>query len=169
MVKLILLLLVSSIAFSRQLERQVYIGGRAGHVSMTESAKGNYGDAVGYGLDFGLKDLFRNIDAYYNWQLSPHGGPGNLSVQAHSFAFEFHPLDLVDMDVTLGIGPGFYLFKRETGTEGRFGLGVGASAALILKEHLILGILSKYHLIKESPISGNFWTFMAKIGYAFSV
>lgn len=148
---------------------KMYIGLRAGEVAMTGNAMSNYKNSIGYGVDIGFKGIARDVDLNLQSQVSPHSGPGDLKLQAHSVSFEFHPLDLTDLDVTLGIAPGLYFYKRDTGTQTRFGLNLGAVADLLVRDRVHLGFASRYHLLSESPVSGNFWTFMARVGYEFPI
>ncbi len=169
LILLLSILAIPGFALIREVVPQLYIGGRAGNVALTGAAASNYKSAVGYALDLAMMDFIRDIDFYYSWQTSPHGGPENLTLQAHNASVEFHPLELNDLDVTLGIGPGFYSFKLTSGTQSRLGLQLGTTAALILSDRIYLGVTSRYHLVSGSPVSGNLWTFMARIGYSFPV
>ncbi len=166
-----ILLLVGSQSWGFLIEhtRKLYIGARAGNVSMTGNAAKDYANGIGYGLDLGLKEPIRNVDFFYTWQLSPHSGLGGLNLQVHSVSAEFHPLELNDLDVTLGIGSGLYLYQMEMGSQMRFGINLGASAALIISNSVHLGVASRFHAASRSPVPGNFFTMMVRLGYSFHI
>lgn len=137
----------------------VYLGGAVGAVGLPNST------AIGFRGDLGVRTNAL-LDVVLHFQASSHAASSNL--YSPFLSADFHVLDVNDIDVALGGGPGFYFFKTPLNTDTKFGLNFGGLADVKVGEGFRVGVDARYHVVFSSGVSGdNFWTTMLRVGYLF--
>ena len=149
-----------------------FIGGKIGYVAPSSKAPATVDGALGFGVDLGTR-VNSFVDLSYSGQYSSHkSGGSDLDIFANTLNVDFRLIDVNDFVITLGGGPGLYVFKAKSvlgnASNTNFGLQGGAGAAIWVEEHLRIGVDFRYHGIfgTVKPVDGYF-TVMAGIGYLF--
>jgi hypothetical protein len=163
-------LCISAIATSPALALDgIYLGAQVGDVTLSGNNANLYNSAIGYGLDLGFEESSL-IDLVLHGQHSNHSGGtlGDLSVTDATISGYLHIIRTGDIDVSLGLGPGFYFFSTPTLSRTNFGLNFGANGDVCLDAFRV-GIGVNYHAVFGSTVGANLWTIMMRVGYVFDV
>jgi len=140
----------------------IYLGGQVGQVGLTGTSSSQHQNAIGFGLDIGLKSN-PLVDLVFQSQWSSHSGsPQGLKIFSQTLGVMGH-LEITDFDFTVGLGPGFYNFSRAT-SQTHFGLHWDAGADLILSRHLRTGLAFRYHSLFGEGGADDFWSVMMRVG-----
>jgi hypothetical protein len=131
----------------------LHIGGHIGQVGLTgrtKAAPNSHGNAIGYGVELGVKtNAF--IDA--------------LDLSSLLFSAELALGSASDFGFSLGIGPGFYFFKQGATTETNFGIHGSFGGDLWLSDALRAGIVARWNGVFSGTVGDNYWTIMLRVGY----
>lgn len=150
----------------------VYLGAQAGFVSPTGNGASAYKNAVGFGIDLGLRTN-PILDLMLGFQYSAHSenvpGVGDLTSFRQSLTAEIHVARFNDFDVTLGGGPGFYIYKAGGTSDTKFGLNFGGAIDMLVNDTLNVGVGTRYHAVfGTTGTQGGFFTVQMRIGYLFT-
>jgi len=139
-----------------------YLGGQVGHVASPVDV---YSNAIGFGIDLGVRTN-PLLDLVVQLQKSSHSGGTGLGVTSGVLSADFHFWEFNDFEFSLGGGPGFY-FIGDTTTQSHFGLHVGSNVDVVVDDSVRVGLGLRYHGVFNSAASRTYWTAMMRIGYLF--
>lgn len=148
----------------------IYLGGQIGNVGLTGDMKTFFNNALGFGVDLGLKTT-SPIDVTLSFQTSSHSGIVDLSIYAPFVSADVHVGQTSDLDFILSLGPGFYTFKAAGASTTKFGIQGGAACDVLVDEKFKVGLGFRYHGIfgSDAGSTGSYWTAMARFGYIFGM
>lgn len=146
----------------------IYLGAQLGHVGLGGNAGSKFSNAIGFGLDLGIRTN-PTLDVIFHLQTSSHSNNGGLNLYSQFISADWHLFEFNDFDFFATGGPGFYFFKDSVVTNSNFGLNLGAGVDIIIDEALRLGINGRYHSIFSATNGGSYFTFMMKFGYLFNL
>lgn len=142
-----------------------YLGGELGYVDL--KGRGSvYSDALGVSAVVGVR-ANSILDVVARVGYSSHSGAGGLTLIHPTMSGDFHLFQMNDLDFTVGLGPGIYLFTRGATTETNFGLNIGIGGDVVLDESIHLGIGLRWHEIFGGTIGDNFWSIGMRVGVFF--
>lgn len=141
----------------------VYIGGRLGHVGLTGNLKAANGNALGYGVDLGLRtNSF--LDVTVSLTRSSHNA---LTLTSLCVSADLELIPLGDFAFYLGLGPGFYFYRVASDTATKFGIHGGFGGDLFIEDNIRLGLGVRWHGVFSENVGDSFWTAMFRFGYVF--
>ncbi|MFM8269509.1 MAG: outer membrane beta-barrel protein [Pseudomonadota bacterium] len=153
----------------------LYLGLQAGQVQLAGSAKELNDNAIGFGLDLGIKTQ-SYLDVMFQSQISSHTGyttaskttPGtNLKIYSQTLGANFH-FGNPDFDFSLGGGPGLY-FVNSVNSNSYFGLHIAGGADVLVSDEIRLGLQARYHFLFQPQKRDDYWSIMARAGYQFNL
>ena len=149
-----------------------FLGAQLGHFSFTGESRGNFGNAIGFGVDLGFRTN-GGVDLILGGQYSRHSTigiiPGDCDVLAVPLTAEFHLGRAADFDFTIGAGPGFYYVDAGGANTAKFGINFGGAVDLLVDDNLKVGLGAKAHnIFSPTAAFSNYWTVTMRIGYLFS-
>lgn len=144
-----------------------YLGAEVGAVGPLGSSAG-YNSAFGGGIDLGF---FANpiVELRLRGLYASMGGTApapSVRLLAGTLSGEFHVLDISDIELVLGAGPGFYSFDNGTG-ESLFGIQGGLELVMKLDEGIRIGFGFRLHAPLSAKIGSTLFTALVGIGYQF--
>lgn len=159
-----LIFLITSTTFALD---AVYLGAQVGQLGLTGSSQASSGNALGYGLDIGLRTGLL-WDLTFSSQMSSHtGGTQSLKLYSQTLAMNLHA-DFGEFDISAGMGPGFYTFSRSTSNT-YFGLHFDAAGDVAVSDHLRTGLGFRYHALFGETGADDLWSVMMRFGYIFDI
>ena len=144
-----------------------YLGGHVGAVGPLGSG-GNFNSGFGGGIELGF---FANpiVELRARGLFSSMGGTAPapaVRLIAGTLSGEFHILDVSDIELVIGAGPGFYSFNNGT-SESVFGLQGGLELVMKLDEGIRIGFGFRAHAPLSATIGSTLFTALVSIGYQF--
>lgn len=141
----------------------IVVGAQLGHFTLVGSkATDQYANALGFGIEAGIK-ANPLLDVQFGIRKSSHSG---LSILNPSMSAEFHVSQFYDIDMTVGVGPGFYLFDNGAQSETNFGVQFGGAVDVVVEESLKFGIGVRYHSVFSPNVGASHWSVLMRVGYA---
>jgi hypothetical protein len=146
----------------------LYLGAEVGNVGLTGDMKTFFNNALGFGVDLGLKTS-SPIDVTLSFQTSSHSGITDLSLYAPFVSADIHVGQTSDLDFIVSVGPGFYTFKAGGVSSTKFGIQGGGAVDVLVDEKLKVGLGFRFHGVfgSDAGSTGSYWTAMARLGYIF--
>lgn len=152
-----------------------YIGAQGGQVQLLGNTKDLHDNAIGFGLDIGLRTQ-SYLDVMFQSQISTHTGytstaktiqTQSLKIYSQTLGANIH-FGTTDFDFTLGGGPGAYILNSVSSNT-YFGLHLAGGADVIVSDKIRLGLQTRYHFLFKQELRDDYWSIMARIGYQFEV
>lgn len=144
-----------------------YLGVQVGAVGPLGSTAA-YNSSFGGGLEVGffanpivelrLRGLYANMGG-------AAGGP-SVRLLAGTVSGEFHLIDISDIELVLGAGPGFYNFNNGA-SESVFGLQGGLELVMKLDEGVRIGFGFRVHAPISATVGSTLFTALVSLGYQF--
>ena len=136
-----------------------------GQVSLIGSTNATYANALGFGFEAGLA-VNSMLDVNLGLGKSNNGA---LSILTPTMSAEFHLTHFYDVELSLGVGPGFYLFGDGATSETNFGIQFGPTLDVVIEDSLRFGLGGRYHNVFSTGIGASYWTVMMRVGYLFAL
>jgi len=156
----------------------VYLGGQVGNVALTGDLGNAFSNAIGFGVDLGLRTNSL-LDVTAHFQHSSHsGGTDGMSLNDLFLSADVHLLQVNDFDFALAFGPGFYFFNAAAAgnlpslSHTNFGLNFGALGDVVVSDNFRIGLDGRYHAVFGNIFGntgGAFWTIMLRAGVLFEI
>ncbi len=144
----------------------LYAGVRGGHVGLIDTAKTAYGDAIGYGMDFGIRPQpFLDLLCQFTQSIHPSG----LRMTSAFVSADVRMIETGDVDFILSLGPGFYMSNRTGSSNTKFGIHGGFGGDIWIENVVRLGMEVRWHGVFSRDIADNYWTVMVRSGYLFNL
>ena len=145
----------------------VYLGAQVGQVGLTGPSQNASGNALGFGVDLGFK-TGALWDLTFSSQMSSHtGGTQSLKLYSQTLGVGFH-VEVAEVDLSAGLGPGFYTFSRGTSNT-YFGIHWDAAGDVVLSDNLRTGLGFRYHSLFGESGADDYWSVMMRLGYIFEI
>ncbi len=143
----------------------IYVGGEVGNVGLSGTLGQTYTNAIGFGIDLGVKTN-SYLDILFHLATSSHSGAGGLNIYSQTVTGNFHIFEFADIEFTLGLGPGFYFFKTPGITNSSFGINAGGDLNARVDDNIRIGLGGRWNGVFGQG-TGNYITFMMNVGYWF--
>ena len=153
----------------------LYLGVQAGQIQLSGNTKELYDDAIGFGVDIGIRTQ-SYLDVMFQSQMSTHTGytspakitkATDLKIYSQTLGANIH-FGTIDFDFTLGGGPGVYSISSDT-SRTYFGLHISGGADVIVSDQIRLGLQARYHFLFDQHAADDYWSVMARFGYQFEL
>ena len=147
-----------------------YLGGQFGYSKLSGDYSNGISDAIGFGADLGVRTN-GIMDVMASFMTSSHSGVQDLTTYRQTLSAEVHLAAPYDFDITVGAGPGIYIFKPGVGNSTtKFGANLGAAVDVVIDEHLRVGMGYRFHGIFGSDANaGSLWQVTMRVGYLFTL
>lgn len=144
-----------------------YVGVQVGAVGPLGSG-GAFNSAFGGGLEVGF---FANpiVELRIRGMYASMGGIApapSVRLLAGTLSGEFHLVDISDIELVVGAGPGFYNFNNGA-SESVFGLQGGLELVMKLDEGIRIGFGFRAHAPLSATIGKTLFTALVSLGYQF--
>lgn len=135
-----------------------YLGVQGGFVGAGATT---YQSGLGAGLDLGAQ-VNGVLDLVLRAQFSSHAGTPSFVLTNETISADFHLMNMADIDIAVGTGPGLYQFSSAT----RFGLHGEIHTDVLVGGNWRAGLGWRYHVLLDPAAGeGNFWSVMVRIGF----
>lgn len=153
----------------------LYLGVQGGQVQLLGNTKDLHDNAIGFGVDLGLRTQ-SYLDVMFQSQMSSHTGytttakttkGTDLKIYSQTLGANVH-FGSSDFDFTLGGGPGVYFINSATSNT-YFGLHLAGGADVVVSDEIRVGLQARYHFLFKQELKDDYWSIMARIGYQFEL